>query len=296
MNDPSRRSAYTAEMLLVLVVLIWSSNYPIAKYGISVLDVFVFNAIRFIVAAAFVLVFFVTRFAWSRVEPRDWSRLITVGIIANVVYQMAFIIGLKLTTAGNAAVLLSTAPLWTVFLNARIHKENIGPAVWLGMAMSLCGIALIVIGSGKKVEFGSHALIGDVVTLVAAALWALNTNLQKPLVAKYPAVQVTLVMLSVGAVGLTVAAIPTATTMDWIGVNWTYYLAAVISGALSIGVANVIWSIGVKRLGPGRTANFNNLVPVLAFVFSYFALDEQLYLIQFIGAGVTIGGVWIARR
>jgi drug/metabolite transporter (DMT)-like permease len=52
----------------------------------------------------------------------------------------------------------------------------------------------------------------------------------------------------------------------------------------------------VKHLGPGRTANFNNLVPVLAFIFSYFTLHEQLLPIQFVGAGVTVVGIWIARR
>jgi drug/metabolite transporter (DMT)-like permease len=52
----------------------------------------------------------------------------------------------------------------------------------------------------------------------------------------------------------------------------------------------------VKRFGPGKTANFGNLIPVLAFIISYFMLDEQLFGVQFLGAAVTVVGVWIARR
>ena len=68
------------------------------------------------------------------------------------------------------------------------------------------------------------------------------------------------------------------------------------SGAFSIGVANAIWTFGVKRLGPGRTSNFQNLVPVLAFIISYFTLNEEIAPIHFVGAAVTIAGVWYARR
>ncbi|MGB6120572.1 MAG: hypothetical protein WBG80_01590, partial [Bacteroidota bacterium] len=49
---------------------------------------------------------------------------------AHVMYQMAFITGLNLTTAGNAAVLLATAPLWTLVIDARMHGEKISGRMW----------------------------------------------------------------------------------------------------------------------------------------------------------------------
>jgi drug/metabolite transporter (DMT)-like permease len=58
----------------------------------------------------------------------------------------------------------------------------------------------------------------------------------------------------------------------------------------------LFWNRGIKELGPGQAANFNNLIPVLAIVIAYFVLGEELYLTQFIGAAITIAGVWYARR
>ena len=296
MNQPDRSREILAEALLLAVVLIWASNFPIAKYAISRLDIFLFNGIRFVVAGLMLTMIFRARFTWTPIEKTDWPKLLRAGLVANVLYQVAFIVGLSMTTAGNSAVLLATAPLWTVFLNARIHRERIRPLIWVGMLVSLFGVVMIIIGSGKKLEFGGTELFGDLISLTAAFLWGLNTNLQKPLLARYATLQISLVMISVGAVVLTALAIPAALALDWGSVHWTYYAAAIVSGALSIALANIFWSFGVKRLGPRKTGNFSNLVPVLALVIAYFTLHEELFLIQFIGAAVTIAGVWVARR
>ncbi len=284
------------ERLLLAVVIIWAANYPVAKYGLEGLNQLVFNSIRFIVAAAVIAVPVARGERWIPIERRDRPKLLKAGIIASVIYQVAFVVALSMTTAGNAAILLSTSPLWTILLNARMHREKIEPMMMAGMVVSLCGIAMIIVGSGTKLAFGGMEFVGDLIALTAAALWGLNTAMQKPLLVRYSSIQLAFILVSVGAVGLTLIAIPAAVTLSWESVHWTYYLAAVASGALSIGVGNAIWSRGVKHLGPGRTAAFNNLVPVLAFIFSFLTLHEELLPVQFLGAGVTVAGVWIARK
>ncbi len=290
------RSEKSAELLLLVVVFIWASNFPIAKYGIGGLDIFVFNGIRYLSALVVITILFRLRGSWKAVSAHDWRRMIALGFLANVVYQLAFIIGLKFTTAGNSAILLATSPLWTIFFNARMHKETIQPHTWLGMLVSLLGIALIVVGSGKELEIGGRGMLGDVISLLAAMLWALNTNLQKPLLVNYSSMQLTVVMVAVGALAHTLLALPDAFSLPWSTIEPTYYLAALISGALTIGVANVLWSYGVKRLGPSRTANVSNLTPVLAFLISYLTLNESVSFLHVVGGGITLSGVWIARR
>ena len=96
------------------------------------------------------------------------------------------------------------------------------------------------------------------------------------------------------ALALCISVTVLALLMAQVRTQW--WFVAIVSGALSIAAANVLWSYGVKKLGPGRTGNFGNLVPVLAFVFSYLTLHEQLVPVQFIGVAVTLAGVWIARQ
>ena len=168
--------------------------------------------------------------------------------------------------------------------------------MWLGMAVSLTGVVLIIVGSGKQFEFGGESLIGDLICLAGAVMWAFSTNLQKPLLVQNSPLYIATLMVSVGAVGLSLVAIPAAIEMNWSSVGWTYWAATIASGALSIGISNVFWSHGVQRLGPGRTSNFSNLVPVLALFISFITLREELHFLQFVGAAITIGGVWLAQR
>jgi drug/metabolite transporter (DMT)-like permease len=286
-----------AELWLVVGALLWAANYPVVKYGISGIDKFVFNGLRYCISAGTLfLLYKALRLPWTRVEPRDWMRLIGAGVVAHVMYQMAFITGINLTTAGNAAVLLATAPLWTLVINARMHREKIGARMWGGIVMSLAGVIMITVGSGKRLELDANELIGDVVCLAAALFWAMNTNLQKPLLGRYSPAQLTLIMVCVGAVGLVLVGIPWIGTVEWGNVRWTHYAAVLWSGVLSLALGSLIWSRGIQRIGPGLTGNFGNLIPVLALIIAYIMLGEKLHPVQFVGAGVTIVGVWFARN
>lgn len=296
MSTPERGHELKAEVGLLIMVFVWAANYSLAKFCISVLNIFVFNGIRYLCASLLLLAIFLARSHWTPVNRADWKRLLEAGFIANVLYQIAFIIGLNMTTAGNSAVLLSTAPLWTVMIHSFMRRETVRPKIWAGMILSFIGVVMIVTGSGTKLEVGGKEMLGDIISLAAAVLWALNTNLQKPLLSKYSAMQLALVMISIGGVGLSIIAIPAAMQTRWAAIGWEYYAGAVVSGALSIGIANVIWSYGVKHLGPGRTGNFSNLTPVAAILLSFIFLHEQLAAVQLAGAGLTILGVWVVRH
>jgi drug/metabolite transporter (DMT)-like permease len=295
MKDLERTQEIRAELLLFLVVFIWGSNYPLAKFAIAKMDAFVFNSIRFVVAAMLLTAISSVRGELRSVRREDWKEVLRAGFVANVLYQSAFIVGLSMTNAGNAAVLMATSPLWTIVINARLHREKIHRQVWMGMIVSLCGVVMIIVGSGKELEFGGYAIIGDVVCLAAAVLWAFNTNMQKPLLTRYSPLHLATVMISIGAIAIALVATPFALRMQWEIIGWQHWFATVLSGVLSIGIANVIWSYGVQRIGPRRTSIFSNLIPVVAFVLSYVAWSEQVNMMQIVGSVITIAGVWLAR-
>ena len=286
----------SAESLLLIVVVIWAANAPLVKFGLSGLDTLVFNSLRFLIAGTILVILYFVRSSWKAVPRKDWLRLIGLAILAHVLYQLAYIFGIKNTTVGNSAIILSTSPLWTVFLNSLIHGEKVPRQAWGGTWVSLVGIVLIVIGTGSTVQLGGDALFGDLLSLVAAVLWALSTTLQKNFLKDYSPTQLSAILVSVGAVVLTIIAIPSAFILRWEDVGSGYYAAAIGSGALSIGASTVLWAVGIKDIGPRKTANFNNLVPVLAFIFAYLTLGEKMFPLQILGAVITLVGVWLSRR
>jgi drug/metabolite transporter (DMT)-like permease len=296
MKDPERKQELQAELLLLIVVVVWGSNYALAKFAIATMNVFVFNGIRFVIAALSLIAILRLRGEWKTVHRADWREILRAGLVANVLYQSAFIVGLSMTSAGNSAVIMATSPLWTTVINARIHREKIPHITLIGMSLSLFGVVMIILGSGKKLEFGGQEIIGDLVCLAAAVLLAVNTNLQKPLLIRYSSLHLATVMVGIGAVGTSLVAIPPALQTSWSSIRWEHWFATIVSGVLSIGIANAFWSYGVRHIGPRRTSAFSNLIPVVAFVVSYVTLAEELNVMQVIGTVVTIGGVWMGRR
>jgi len=296
MNSRPSPPRYPVESMLMAAVVIWAANYPLSKYGLSGLGVFLFNGLRFVVASLFLVLVFLRRFQWMPVARTDWMKLLGIGVLANIIYQAAFVAGLNLTTSGNAAVLLSTSPLWTLLFDARINKQPISAGMISGMGMSLCGVVLIIVASEQELELGKAAFAGDLICLGAAALSGLTNNLQRPFLIRYGVPQLSLILILIGAVGLMIIAVPSAVHTPWLTVHWSFYAAVLASGAFSIAIGSLFWNRGIKELGPGRAANFNNLIPVLALVISYLFLGEKLYFTQFVGAAITIAGVWYARR
>lgn len=284
-----------AEGLLLLCVMIWGANYSVSKFGISRIDPLVYNALRYIIGAGCLLIILALGPRREPVARGDRGSLIRAGLIANVLNQLAFILGLSLTSAGNAAIILATAPVLTVLMNARISRVAVPAGVWGGSFLSLIGVATLVAGSGRDVEIGSAALAGDLLCFLAALFWAFNTNIQRPLVGKYAPTQVAAAMVGVGAIGLCLAAIPVLPSVSWEQADGGFFAAALWSGIFSIAIGNILWSTGVKRLGPDRTANFGNLIPLIGFLVSLFALGERFDTLQAAGAALTIGGVWLAR-
>ena len=69
---------------------------------------------------------------------------ILLGILGNLAYQMLFIVGIDLTLAGNAALMLATAPVWTLVLASVLSVESHGTKVWLGVGATVCTLPICV--------------------------------------------------------------------------------------------------------------------------------------------------------
>jgi drug/metabolite transporter (DMT)-like permease len=290
------RRRNTAELMMLVTIAIWAGNYPLSKYGLTGLPPNVFNGIRFLVASLFLSLLFLRNVRWRPMPVADRNGLLAVGFLGNVVYQAGFMIALSLTTAGNTSVLVSTSPLWTTLVEARMEHRRVSRDTIAGMSVSLAGIVLIIAASKDGVDIGGTALYGNVLCLVLAMLSGYVTNLQRRYLLRYHPFQVTMVITAVGTIGLTLLALPEALYLDWRTVHHPFIAVAIGSGLLSVAVAGILWSYGIDRLGAGKAANYNNLVPVAVFVASYFILGEEVTTWQCIGAAVTIGGVWYVRR
>ena len=289
------REALTADLGLVGLAVIWGLNFSVLKVVLRELDPLALNALRFPLAAAALWLLARGVGPGPELARADLRRLVLLGVLGHVVYQLCFIFAIDWTLAGNASLLLATTPVWTMILSASAGHERPVPVAMLGIAVTLGGMVLVIMGSGEVVGLGSQTLRGDLLMIVAAMLWSFFTVAGRGPVARYGALRVTAWTLWIGTPLLVLMGLPSLLVTDLRSVTPGTWVGVAYAGVLSISVAYVLWYRGVRRLGNNRTAVYSNLVPVAALLTAWLWLGEVPTPLQGVGAAVVLLGLTLAR-
>lgn len=286
----------STDLGLLSLSLIWGLNFSVIKVGLGEFHPLAFNALRFPLAAlALVLLLRVWPGSRPSIRRRDWPRLVGLGILGNVVYQFFFIFGMDATLAGNAAILLATTPVWTTILSTALGHERPPGRVWLGVAATLAGMVLVVLGGERSVEVGGETVVGDLMMVGSSVIWSIYTVGGRRLTQRYGSLRVTGWTLWVGTLGLVPLGIPFLRHTRLETVSFLEWGSVLYAGVFGIGLAYALWYRGVRQLGSSRTAVYSNLVPVVALAVAWVWLGERPSLLQLLGAVAVIGGLTLAR-
>lgn len=284
------------DVTLFTVAVIWALNFSVVKASLSEVDIYSFNSVRFILAASLIWTIIYWKGAWFKVPRSDWISLICVGLIGNVLYQWLFIVGIDLTLSANAAVMLGTIPIWIAIFSHLFTDEKMTRLKAIGVVLAFTGVAAIVGGGANPLNLASATFRGDIIIVCAAVTWATFTILSKGFLKRYSALQFSGMMVVIGAVILTTMSFISSETTQWENVSPGAWGGMIYSGALSIGLAYLIWNNGIVSVGPVKTSVYQNLVPVLGLIFGILLLNESLSLLQYIGSAIVVMGIVLTRR
>lgn len=284
------------DLSLLFLAIIWGLNFTVIKASLAEIDPYSFNSIRFVLAALFMWTIIAKRKSWFKIDKKDLIPLLILGLVGNLFYQWLFIIGINLTLAANAAVMLGTIPIWVAISSHLFSLEMLNRLKTIGVFLAFTGVAIIIFFGKNPISFGSDNFIGDLTIVFAAVVWALYTIFSKKHLTRYTPLQYSAMMTSIGAVSLTVLAIPHFGDTEWSSVSYAAFGGAFFSGLLAIGLAYLIWNNGIKVVGAVRSSTYQNLVPVIGLVSGIVLLGESLELLQYIGAAIVIAGILITRH
>lgn len=294
-------ATWKSDATLVLAVLIWGLNFPILKAALAVMHPHVINVFRFTISTGVLAVIYLywqrgreTSF-WHPVQALGW-KIIALGLLGTVLYQFFFIIGVNSTAAGTAALIMASAPVWTAVLGALFRTELLRPLAWVGLAGSLLGTAVVVIGGSSAINLAPGALFGNLMMLGAALFWGMYTAFTRPALRVVSPIGLSFFSLVAGLPVLIAIGIPFFNTVEWHKIDLWVWLAIIYSGGLSTGIAIALWNAAVHAVGPSHTAAYNNLVPFAALFASYLILGEPVTWIQVVGGATIVAGLVVMRR
>ena len=261
---------------------------------------FVVNVFRFLVSASVlgVIYWMRTRREHSFFAPllANGRRIVGLGLLGYVLYQVLFILGLHHTTSGSAALVMASSPLWTALLSDRLNYDYLPSSSWWALLLSLVGTGIVVVAGPQAVDLSDSSLLGNALMLGAAVAWGVYTTLNKPVLQDVSPTGLTFFGLAAALPALAALAWPFMDAVAWHRVDAGVWTAIVFSGAFSTGVAYVIWNTAVRSMGPSYTAVYNNLVPFVALITGFLFLGEAITWVQVVGGLLIIGGLVIMRR
>ena len=159
-----------AELGVLVVMVFWAGNFIVVKGAIGVLPPIGFTFLRYCVAAVTLLVLLRWREGAIRLPHGDIIRIALLGIVGFGCYQILWPVALQSIPAGDSALLIAATPVITAVLAMSIGADTPNPVKLAGALVSFSGVALVV-AAGEGLDLRS-SVVGDVLTLLAAACWA----------------------------------------------------------------------------------------------------------------------------
>ena len=291
------RRVSSAELALLVTVVIWSLNFSAVKVGIGEIAPLAFSVVRFTLGAAVTIAIVRWREGPLHFARRDWPLLVAAAIVGITVNQFTFVNALAATTAVNVALLVGTIAVWTSILAVLAGQERLDLRHWAGVLLGFAGVALIVVG-GPSVAgggLGGGALVGDLLALGVAISWAVYSVLIRPLMQRYSALQLSAFMMTVGTAALVPLAVPQLLAQDWSRVTPLGIGSLLYATFFSVVLTNVLYFTAVHRVGAARASLYTYLEPFLGVLFAVWLLAERVTPVQLAGGIVVVGSVVLAR-
>ena len=281
-----------ADGVMLAVVAIWAANNVITKTALDAgLAPSTYVGVRFALVAVILWGYLLLRREPVRIRRSDLPRFIVSGLSGFAIYNMLFVIGLAHTSAFSAAILISLAPVFMLVIAAVLGLERVLPLQWLGVALSLLGVAIFI---GDKLLAGKPAF-GDLLNVAAALCFAIYGLTTGSLVHRYGPSATTAWSVTVGLIGILPFTARTLLTEDWSAIGRIGWAAMVYAAVISMMLAYSLWGWAIARTGSGRSVPYLFLIPVLTGIFAIIFRGDHLEAAQVVGGAIALGGVAIAR-
>ena len=224
-------------------------------------------------------------------ERRDLARIASYGVLWLVVYNIVLNEAERRVDAGTAAMLVNIGPILIALLAGLLLREGFPRGLLAGCVVAFAGTAIIALATS---DGGSAASWGAVLCVVAAFAYAAAVIVQKPVLLRASAFQVTWIACTVATIvclPLTPQLLHGLRDADSSSIAWTVYL-----GIFPTAVGFVLWAYALGRTTAGRMGSMTYLVPPIAIALGWAFLGETPALLAVAGGALCLAGVGLARR
>lgn len=274
-----------------LFIALWSTGFIGGKAGLADAEAFTLITLRYaLVVAVMAPAALVIGSRWPR--GRQGLHAALVGVLLHGCYIGGVFVSIERgLPAGLSALIVGLQPLVTATLVGPLLGERVGARQWLGLALGLLGVALVV---GERASLGEARIDSLAPALLALAGITIGTLYQKRFGGGIDLVPGAVIQYSAAGLLMAVLAVSTETMV----VTWTPRLIAALvwlALPLSIGAVSLLWIL-VRRGEAARVASLFYLTPAVTALIAWPIFGETLDLTAIAGMAITIVGVALVQR
>jgi drug/metabolite transporter (DMT)-like permease len=292
-TEGKSRAAVLTEVSLLMAVLFLGTNPVAVKFAVLDIPPLPFVAIRFLLAGLLLLLFAFMLGRGGEVGRKDLLAMAGVGFVGVGMNNVAFTLGVSMTTASETALIYAAVPIWGILLGLALGLER--PTLWgiAGVALAFLGVGVVVYG-GLGGGAGS-SLEGDLLVVIATICWGSYAVLSLPLLRTYSPIVVAAYTMLFGGLAALPLALPGFVAAEWSEVGGESWGAVAFSTLLVAAYGFWAWQWGVSRVGANRVLVYQYLITLVGVASGVVLLGESLTVNKILGGMVILLGVYLAR-
>jgi drug/metabolite transporter (DMT)-like permease len=275
----------------VLFVLLWSTGFIGARYGLPYIEPLTFLAVRMVFVVIIMAGIALAGGArWPYANEVGHS-LVAGSLVHGLCLGGVFTAISQGVPAGISALILGLQPIVTSTLSNRFMGEKVTRLQWVGLALGLVGV-LLVLHDRNIVLAGS--VLGWVASFLSLIGITLGTLYQKRYCGGIDWRTGNLIQYAGAGVLFTLGAFAFETRE----IRWTgelIFAMAWLVLVLSIAAVGLLYWL-IRRSPVTRFASLFYLVPVVTAFFAFILFDERLDSISMLGMVICAGGVALVNR
>ena len=286
-----------AYILLILTTLFWSGNFIVGKAA-SMFDIppFSLNFYRWLFAGIILLPFTLKEIIQKKNYIfRNIGFFVILGITSITIFNSAVYYSLYYMQVISGVLMISTIPVWIIFISSILGIEKTNFFQIIGVALSLIGVVFIVTKADIEILKTLNFNKGDLTMVIAMFSWATYSALLKK--KKYELSQISLleVVITFGLVFLIPIYFIEMNMGYLIKLGKPFYLTLTYVVLFPGLCSFFFWIKGISIIGANRAGVFLHLMPIFGSLMAIILFDEKFMFYHFLGAAFIIAGISLSN-
>ena len=296
----SRPGRWVDFSALVLVNLLWATQYPAYAIAGAAMEPAALNFWTLVVASLLLVPWWIRERAGRSGAPhanlrRRVLQYGLLGLVGIIPPSVLLSWGIAHSSAANAAILSLTIPVLMTLLGVVMLGERFTTVRLLCLAFGLLGMLLISAGDLANASFSRGVLAGNAVIFIGGLGSAFYNTYSKDLLARDSELEVLLYSYVVAAVACAAisAGVEHRPFFYLTGYSSSAWWAVVCLGLLPWGLAMVLWMWVLKRLEVGQVSASIYLLPFFGLLLSVLTVHDQMRVHQALGGVLVLIGTLV---